>query len=98
MSPAKKERRSLYQWLIGLAALIVLHNLSAIGLDAIGLAESVLSPSLGRALGVGIAALVFFAARLFLFFIAPGVVLAKLVRRAFARPSGPDADLIKATE
>jgi hypothetical protein len=54
-------------------------------LDALGLVESLLAPGGTRALLVLPLALVFYAARLLLVFVAPGLVLAFLVRLLLAR-------------
>jgi hypothetical protein len=72
------ESRSLRRWLIVLAIAFTLNIAGAHGLDALGLTESLLSPSLARALVAALLGFVFFASRLFLFFIAPGLAIAAL--------------------
>lgn len=69
---------------VSIAAAIVLHELLARGLDRAGLIERLLSPSGAGAVAALVAAVVLYALRLGLLFVAPGVVLARVVMAAYS--------------
>jgi hypothetical protein len=76
MSPRPRwPRRALA--LIG--ALLVVHVAGARALDALGLVESLLSPGGARLALVLPLAVLFFAARILLLFVAPGLTIAAVL-------------------
>jgi hypothetical protein len=61
------------------AALLLLHVAFAYGLDAVGLVESLLSPSGVQLLWILPLAALFYAVRLASFFVVPGLVASALI-------------------
>ena len=79
MSEAKP--RASLKLPIFVVALFLVDRVGAHALDALGVVESLLSPSGARVLVILPLCVLFFAARLLLVFVAPGLVLASLARR-----------------
>lgn len=86
-APPRSPRRALV--FLGVLALVDLGG--AYALDALSLVESLLAPSGARALFAAVLALFFYAARLLLDFVAPGLAIAAiaLVRARRAEVSSP---------
>lgn len=80
-----EEARSLRKALVAAGVLGVLHVLLVFVLDAMGLVESLLSPSGLRVLAVLPLAGLFYVVRLALLFVMPGLVAAAVVLWAAAR-------------
>jgi len=70
--------------LAGLAALAIAHDLLALALNRAGLLELLLSPYEERAVFAALVGLVFFALRLTLVVVGPGLVLAVLGTQALS--------------
>jgi hypothetical protein len=82
------EGRWLKRALIAAAALLLAHVALAYALDALGLVESLLSPSGLRALAALPLAILFYLVRLALLFVMPGLLLAALLFWTARRAGG----------
>ncbi len=86
MTPMPTEGRQLRRALLAAGALLVLHVALAHALDALGLVERLLAPSGPWALLMLPLTLVFFAVRLSILFLMPGLVAAALLFWALRGP------------
>jgi hypothetical protein len=80
MKRRASRRRRAARGLMALAALVVLHELLLRGLAELGLVERMLSLGGVESVLLVLAALFFFALRLFVYFVAPGLALLALLR------------------